>query len=118
MNLRVIKSGVLDSIQDTGRYGWQHLGINPTGAMDKISAQLANQCWRLWHDPVITWDGLVAPCCFDKDAKHQMGDLKKKSFKEIWKNGEYTKFRTQILKGRKNIDICANCSEGTKVWES
>jgi hypothetical protein len=20
----------------------------------------------LWHDPVITWDGLVAPCCFDK----------------------------------------------------
>ena len=21
------------------------------------------------------------------------------------------------LKGRKNIDICSNCSEGTKVWE-
>lgn len=82
----------------------------------EFKGKLANHCWRLWHDPVITWDGLVAPCCFDKDAKHKMGDLKKKSFKEIWKNGEYTKFRTQILKGRKNIDICANCSEGTKVW--
>jgi hypothetical protein len=23
-------------------------------------------CWRLWHDPVITWDGAVVPCCFDK----------------------------------------------------
>jgi radical SAM protein with 4Fe4S-binding SPASM domain len=83
-----------------------------------FKGKLANQCWRLWHDPVITWDGLVAPCCFDKDAQHRLGNLKEKSFKEIWKNGEYTKFRTQILKGRKNIDICSNCSEGTKVWES
>ena len=83
----------------------------------EFKGKLANHCWRLWHDPVITWDGLVAPCCFDKDAQHQLGDLKQKSFKEIWTNGEYKKFRTAILQGRKNIDICSNCSEGTKVWE-
>ena len=83
-----------------------------------FKGKLANHCWRLWHDPVITWDGLVAPCCFDKDASHRLGDLKQKSFKEIWTNGEYKKFRTAILKGRKNIDICSNCSEGTKVWEN
>ena len=82
----------------------------------KFKGKLNNHCWRLWHDPVITWDGLVAPCCFDKDAQHKLGNLKDKSFKEIWKNGEYTKFRARILNGRKNIDICANCSEGTKVW--
>jgi radical SAM protein with 4Fe4S-binding SPASM domain len=84
----------------------------------EFKGKLANHCWRLWHDPVITWDGLVAPCCFDKDAQHQLGDLKQRSFKEIWENGEYKKFRTAILKGRKNIDICSNCSEGTKVWEN
>ena len=84
----------------------------------EFKGKLANHCWRLWHDPVITWDGLVAPCCFDKDAQHQLGDLKQKSFKEIWNNGEYKKFRAAILKGRKNIDICSNCSEGTKVWEN
>lgn len=78
--------------------------------------KLANHCWRLWHSPVITWDGLIAPCCFDKDAKHRLGDLKNRPFKEIWQNGQYTEFRTKILKGRKNIDICSNCSEGTKVW--
>lgn len=83
-----------------------------------FKGKLANQCWRLWHDPVITWDGLVAPCCFDKDAQHRLGDLKQKSFREIWKNGAYHEFRSQILKGRKNIDICANCSEGTKVWSN
>ncbi|HEX7905710.1 MAG TPA: biotin-dependent carboxyltransferase family protein [Chitinophagaceae bacterium] len=42
MNLRIIKAGLLDTIQDVGRYGSQHLGINPSGAMDKLSAQVAN----------------------------------------------------------------------------
>jgi radical SAM protein with 4Fe4S-binding SPASM domain len=83
----------------------------------EFKGKLANHCWRLWHDPVITWDGLVAPCCFDKDAQHRLGDLKQKTFRDIWQNDEYKKFRSAILKGRKNIDICSNCSEGTKVWE-
>lgn len=79
---------------------------------------MSNHCWRLWHAPVITWDGLVVPCCFDKDAQHKLGDLKQKSFKEIWNDDSYINFRKQLSKSRKNIDICANCSEGTKVWES
>jgi radical SAM protein with 4Fe4S-binding SPASM domain len=76
----------------------------------------ANHCWRLWHDPVITWDGSVVPCCFDKDAKHKLGDLSQQSFKELWQNKNYRHFRSQVLQSRKNIDICANCSEGVKVW--
>jgi radical SAM protein with 4Fe4S-binding SPASM domain len=73
-------------------------------------------CWRMWNSCVITWDGKIVPCCFDKDAKHQLGDLQERSFKEIWFNGSYTKFRSALLKSRKKIDICQNCSEGTKVW--
>lgn len=88
------------------------------GESYEFKGNLTNHCWRLWHDPVITWDGLVAPCCFDKDAQHKLGDLKTKSFKEVWTNGEYKKFRAKILQGRKNIDICSNCSEGTKVWSN
>jgi antagonist of KipI len=42
MNLRIIKAGVLDTVQDMGRYGWQQLGINPGGAMDKWAAQTSN----------------------------------------------------------------------------
>ncbi len=76
----------------------------------------ANHCWRLWHDPVITWDGAVVPCCFDKDAQHQLGSLKDQTFKELWNNKKYHHFRSQVLESRKNIDICANCSEGVKVW--
>src|SRR5215213_3939452 len=79
---------------------------------------LDNHCWRLWHSPVITWDGMVVPCCFDKDAQHRLGDLKDKPFKEIWQDKEYVHFRKQLMQSRKNIDICANCSEGTRVWQS
>jgi antagonist of KipI len=42
MSLQIIKAGLLDTIQDQGRYGYQHLGINPGGAMDRYSAQLSN----------------------------------------------------------------------------
>jgi radical SAM protein with 4Fe4S-binding SPASM domain len=78
--------------------------------------KLANRCWKMQHANVITWDGLVVPCCFDKDAMHQLGNLKNQSFKEIWHNENYRQFRTQLLNSRKNIDICANCSEGVSVW--
>lgn len=42
MSLQIIKQGLLDTIQDQGRYGYQHLGINPGGAMDRFSSKLAN----------------------------------------------------------------------------
>ncbi|HXS57540.1 MAG TPA: radical SAM/SPASM domain-containing protein, partial [Hanamia sp.] len=35
--------------------------------------KLANHCWKLWQANVITWDGMVVPCCFDKDASHRLG---------------------------------------------
>jgi radical SAM protein with 4Fe4S-binding SPASM domain len=82
----------------------------------EIKNKLLNHCWRLWQGCVITWDGKVAPCCFDKDASHQLGDLSNQSFTEIWNNSKYSSFRKLVLKSRKNIDICQNCTEGTKIW--
>lgn len=83
-----------------------------------IKNSLLNHCWRMWQSCVITWDGKVVPCCFDKDATHRLGDLKKDSFPSIWGSEEYQNFRRAVLGGRSNIDICKNCSEGTRIWES
>lgn len=82
----------------------------------KIKNKLLNHCWRLWSSVVFTWDGSVVPCCFDKDAKYQMENIANQKFSEIWRNQNYNGFRQQLTKGRANIDICTNCSEGTKVW--
>ena len=82
----------------------------------RIKNELLDHCWKMWHSCVITWDGKVVPCCFDKDAQHQFGDLKRKSFNEVWNGKAYQNFRTSLLKSRKEIDICKNCSEGSLVW--
>lgn len=82
----------------------------------KLKYKTGNHCWRMWSSCVLTWDAKVVPCCFDKDAKHQLGDLNATSFNEVWHSPKYNNFRTAIVKNRNEIDICKNCSEGTKVW--
>ena len=82
----------------------------------KLENKLLNQCWKMWRSSVITWDGLVVPCCFDKDATHQFGKITELSFNEIWRSNNYNQFRNAILKSRKGIDICTNCTQGTKLW--
>jgi radical SAM protein with 4Fe4S-binding SPASM domain len=81
-----------------------------------IKNALENSCWKLWHSCVITWDGKVVPCCFDKDATHRLGSLKEEHFADLWQGQSYYRFRQSILKSRSEIDICTNCTEGTKVW--
>jgi radical SAM protein with 4Fe4S-binding SPASM domain len=100
-------------IPDNEQYARYKKGIDGKW---RIKNELLNQCWRMWSSCVITWDGKIVPCCFDKDAKYQLGSLQETTFEEIWNSEPYNKFRASVLKSRKEIDICANCSEGTKVW--
>jgi radical SAM protein with 4Fe4S-binding SPASM domain len=79
-----------------------------------IKSKLENLCSRLWLSPVITWDGYVIPCCFDKDASHIMGDLNEKSFRRIWYGEKYMDFRKKLLSDRAGINICRNCTEGLR----
>jgi len=92
------------------RYSKDHAGNY------KIKNNLLNECWRMWQGCVITWDGKVVPCCFDKDAAYRLGDLQAERFEKIWFSPAYNKFRSQVLGDRKSIDICTNCTEGTQVW--
>lgn len=81
-----------------------------------IKNRLLNHCWKMWHSCVITWDGQVVPCCFDKDAAHSLGDMQKQSFRELWFGDAYRRFRQQLIHSRDQVDICRNCTEGTQVW--
>jgi radical SAM protein with 4Fe4S-binding SPASM domain len=103
---------LIPSIEKYARYQQ-----NPDGTYS-IKTKLLNQCWKMWNSCVITWDGIVVPCCFDKDADHRLGNLRNQSFPNIWNSPDYDNFRKLILKGRDKIDICNNCTEGCKVWES
>lgn len=43
MNIKVLKPGLLTTIQDLGRPGYFHLGIPVSGAMDRFALRLANR---------------------------------------------------------------------------
>lgn len=77
----------------------------------QLKKSIENKCWRMWQGCVITWDGRVVPCCFDKDAKHVMGQVSYTPLTKIWKNIKFHEFRKQLLSDRKEIEICKNCSE-------
>jgi radical SAM protein with 4Fe4S-binding SPASM domain len=71
----------------------------------------------MWQSAVVTWDGKVVPCCFDKDADHAMGTANNaEEFRKIWRSERYGAFRKSVFTGRSDIDICRNCTEGTQVW--
>jgi radical SAM protein with 4Fe4S-binding SPASM domain len=76
----------------------------------KLKGPMRNRCLRMWTAAVITWDGRVVPCCFDKDASHQLGSLTENRFVDIWKGETCKAFRRKVFTGRDKIDICRNCT--------
>lgn len=87
------------------------------GGQWELKNKFENHCWKMWQGCVITWDGKVVPCCFDKDAAHTLGKIEGGTdFRKIWKSPEYQAFRASVLNSRADIDICKNCSEGTQVF--
>lgn len=60
---------MLDTVQDLGRYGYQHLGINPGGTMDRFSASLANALLgKEFTAPVMEMHFPAAQILFQKQA--------------------------------------------------
>ncbi|RKY88909.1 radical SAM protein [candidate division KSB1 bacterium] len=99
----------LPSKNELSRYTYDGEGINFKG-------KVKNRCKRVWANMVITWDGTFVPCCFDKDARYNLGNVfKKKNALSLWKAPASRKFRKRILQNQKQIDICNNCIETLKI---
>ena len=73
-------------------------------------------CLRMWTTAVITADGDVVPCCYDKNSGHVMGNLNNQTFRDIWYGRQYTSFRNSVMKSRSLIDICRNCPQGMRIF--
>jgi antagonist of KipI len=66
MAIRILRQGLLDTIQDAGRYGYQHWGINPGGAMDRIAMRVANMLTgNTANEPVIEMHFPAAEIVFE-----------------------------------------------------
>lgn len=79
--MKVIKPGLLTTVQDLGRLGLQHLGIVPCGAMDPVALALANalvgnprdaaalEITVLGPELQLESDALIALCGAELEAK-------------------------------------------------
>ena len=77
-----------------------------------LKSGLKNCCKRILFTSVITWDGFVIPCCFDKNADFSFGKFDNcDSFKKILNSQKAIEFRKSVFTERKNISICLNCAE-------
>jgi biotin-dependent carboxylase-like uncharacterized protein len=81
MALKVLRAGVLSTLQDLGRWGSQRYGVPVSGVMDEVSHRLAN--WLVGNDEndatvemtlvgpgfALTRDALIAVCGGDFEAR-------------------------------------------------
>lgn len=102
------------SMEEWQPSSWKFRRYFKRGGRYYIKSSLPDSCGRMWFNPVITWDGKVVPCCFDKNAQYVMGDLNTDSFRNIWNSDKYNDFRRQVFADRKSIGICRNCTSGLK----
>ncbi|MBU8893464.1 MAG: radical SAM protein [Bacteroidales bacterium] len=77
-----------------------------------IKSKLKNKCLRIWSTMVITQDGSLIPCCFDKNNKYKIGNIINSDTLKLWESDTFKNFRQKILKNRKSVEMCCNCSEG------
>ncbi|MEI6347343.1 MAG: radical SAM/SPASM domain-containing protein [Bacteroidota bacterium] len=68
-------------------------------------------CKRLWSTIVITWDGNILPCCYDKDAKYPYNSMSTSSIFEAYRSINAREFRNRVHQNKSAIDICQNCGE-------
>jgi radical SAM protein with 4Fe4S-binding SPASM domain len=99
------ESSIIPTLKEKSRYKQM-----PDGSY-VIAKKIRNRCHRIWSSIVVTWDGKVVPCCYDKNADHQSGNLLEEPLSALWKNQLYTTFRKKVLTNRSEIDICRNCGE-------
>ena len=68
---------------------------------------ISKRCFRVWSGVVITTNGEVLPCCYDKSHAHAYGNIKESSLKELFHNEKATAFRQAAF--RQTPQICQEC---------
>lgn len=99
---------LLPTIKQFARYTFN-------GKFYTIKNKLSNKCFRIWSSLVISWDGAISPCCFDKNLHYSVDSCLNHNFLVNWKSEKFNSFRKKILFNRKKIPICTNCIEGLRI---
>lgn len=73
--------------------------------------KIPNRCQRIWSTGVITTDGNMTSCCYDKHSDYVMGSAQKEKIAALWASDAFMQHRKNVLLQRGKIDMCTNCGE-------
>ena len=76
----------------------------------RIKDKQPNRCMRLWTGGVINSHGEVLPCCFDKMSEFSFGNIAESCYSSCLHSKKASGFRENILRNRKQFEICRNCT--------
>jgi len=66
-------------------------------------------CWSLFTEGHITYDGRLSACCFDHDARFNMGDLQTNGFMQAWHSEKFRALRRANLAEDVSGTVCERC---------
>lgn len=69
--------------------------------------QFNTNCFRLRSTMVVTSNGDVALCCYDKNCRHRLGNVNQTNAISIWNSAEADNLRQQVWEN--GLKICRNC---------
>lgn len=69
--------------------------------------RLGHGCLRVWSGVVVTTNGDVLPCCYDKDHAHAYGNIMNESLAALFTGDKALAFRKAAL--REQPSICQEC---------
>lgn len=76
----------------------------------ELQKPIRNKCWRMWSSLVISWQGNVIPCCFDKNHTYTYGNCFTEDLHTIIESKNTSQFKTKVHTNRKSIKMCKNCT--------
>ena len=113
MSILIVKPGLSDTFQDAGRYGYQHLGINPSGAMDRLALQVANALTgNSPTQPVLEMHFPAAEILFQADALIALAGA---NFKAVI-NGMHLPINQPIVVAKDSIMQFQQPAHGARVY--
>ncbi len=89
----------------------KELGYKPTaGNQGRIGGLVPPlPCWTAFTEGHVRADGTLSLCCFDADGRFTVGDLKTRSFMDVWHSPEFQLVRKAHLAGTVEGTVCEDC---------
>lgn len=104
---QIYEESQIDFLPENQKYS----RYNISNGKVKLKKKAENHCKRLIFGTVVCFDGRVVPCCFDKDAEHEFGNISNQSLAEVRNSEKFRNFVKQVFTQRNGIEICNNCTE-------